>query len=168
MTETYQFKREDNGEVVEVDFPTMMTMDILGCITLPCGASARRVRTVTLQQAERIEELEKPVLSDALGFCEAQFNDFELDRVKNGFRGVEFVRDPKVPQFFQVKITSKAEWARYVKHRGFGDRNSRNGSGASVSAVELERLKHDLLAKYPTEKKVDPFEKTKLGTVDVR
>jgi len=42
MTETYPFRREDNGEIVEVPFETMI-QHRYGWITLEDGVEARRV-----------------------------------------------------------------------------------------------------------------------------
>lgn len=111
---------------------------------------------------EPCRELDKPIVSDALGFSEQQFNDFEADRVKNGHVGIEFVRDKDVPQFFQVKCSSREAWAKYVKHRGMYDRNSRNGGSFTIDDKEFDRLKQEMLKKYPPrvsqEKNASPVE----------
>jgi hypothetical protein len=98
-------------------------------------------------QAQKLTE--KPIVSDALGFISDQLGQFEVDRVKHGFTGIEFVPDKDVPQFMQVKASSRSEWARYVKHRGMYDKNSRNGGGAVPSEKEFEELKARMLEKYP-------------------
>lgn len=98
---------------------------------------------------EATRELDKPIISDALGFSEQQFQDFETDRVKNGHTGIEFVRDKDVPQFFQVKCSSREAWSAYVKHRGMFDKNSRNGGAFTISDKDFERLKQDMLKRYP-------------------
>ena len=95
------------------------------------------------------KELEKPIVSDACGFIQQQFNDFETDRVKNGFTGIEFVRDKDVPQFYQVKCSSRKEFARYMKHRGMHDKNSRNGSAAGITQKELDDAMRLIREKYP-------------------
>ena len=95
------------------------------------------------------QELEKPIVSDACGFIQQQLGDFETDRVKNGFTGIEFVRDKDVPQFYQVKCNSRKEFARYVKHRGMCDRNSRNGSAAGITQKELDAAARLVKEKYP-------------------
>ncbi len=141
---TYLFRREDDGQVVEVDFATMMGQDAAGYITLPDGTPARRCLHLETERDGRPPRkespyLEKPIVSDALGFCEEQLADFEEDRRANGFRGVEFVRDPLVPQFFQVKCKSRAEHDRYVKHRGMVNR-SYNG-GVQLSQEDLDRAR---------------------------
>jgi hypothetical protein len=114
----------------------------MGCIT--DGVVAREIRQScrSVENREGIDPgdvLNKPMLSDSLGFTEHQFADFERDRVANGFVGVEFVRDPAVPQFFQVKCSSPAQWQAYVKHRGARDQNSRNGGGAALTPELLRQ-----------------------------
>lgn len=151
MPDTYPFRREDNGEIVQLPFDKMMEMDACGCVTLPDGVMARRARGLeqpTAAQATGSNELNKPIISDALGFTETQLQEFEVDRVSHGFSGVEFVRDPRVPQFFQVKIKSQKEWARYVKHRGMFDQNSRNGGSVCLTPQQLQDAKERILARY--------------------
>lgn len=151
MTDTYQFQREDTGAVMDVDFATMMQQDAAGYLTLPDGCIAKRIRMPLPAKSHEPHDIElaKPILSDALGFTEAQLSEFEVDRKANGFTGIEFVRDPMCAQFYQVKITSMAEWARYVKHRGMRDKNSRNGGAAVPSDADFERLRQEMLEKYP-------------------
>ncbi len=149
----YLFRREDNGRIESLSFLEMMAMDAAGFVTLADGVQARRCRTaetiIAVDKQEARKELEKPILSDSLGFCANQLADFEADRVKHGFTGVEFVREPGLPEFIQVKISSAAEWARYVKHRGMCDRNSRNGGGVAFTPEQMEDAKQRILQKYP-------------------
>jgi hypothetical protein len=150
MEDKYLFRREDTGEVIELDFVTMMTMDSMGCVTLDDGVVARRARDLDpqLQRAEIVRELEKPVVSDSLGFTEKQLADFEADRKRHGFTGVEFKRDPDVPQFFQVHCSGKAEWDRYVKHRGMNDCNSMNGGRQALSERDLRAAEQKVRERY--------------------
>ena len=140
----YKFRREDNDDVIEVDWSTMMTQDVAGFITLPDGVKARRCPSnsqlgnccdssgggIDIGGGKEIE-------SDSLGFIEQQFDEFELDRVKNGHVGVRFERDPDVPQFFKVKCSSRGAWDAYVKHRGMFDKNRAN-AGVSITQAELD------------------------------
>lgn len=147
MCDTLKY-RKDSGEIVEVTFGEAYAYGTLrDVIRLADGSVGRRVKPADVQ--EDVKELEKPIVSDALGFIAEQLPDFELDRRKNGFSGVEFVPDPRVPGFLQVKVSSAKEWRRYIKHRAMSDRNSSNGSGASVSETELAGLRKKMLAKYP-------------------
>lgn len=138
----YFFRREDNDEVVEVPFEVMMTQDVAGYIELEDGAKARRVPSGEAG-TKLIEAIPigggREIVSDALGFTEQQFHDFEQDRVKNGFGAVRFERDPAVPQFFRVCCSSRAVWDRYVEHRGLFDKN--HHSGTAITADELKRAK---------------------------
>ena len=141
---TYLFRREDNGEVVEVDFATMMSAES-GFITLPDGVSAKRCVGLEIERdgesrCRSVAEhaiVPPPILSDSLGFPEAQLQDFEADRKANGFTDVEFVRDKHVPQFFQVKFRGRAAWRRYVKHRGMVDKSRQ--STVALSEDDLRR-----------------------------
>lgn len=138
----YVFRREDNGELVEVDFAAMMEMDALGVITLPDGVQARRVRDgEPRKSSEPSLGIDKPIVSDTLGFAQHQLEHFEADRKAHGFTGVEFVRDPHVPEFFQVKFSSVREWRRYIHHRGMCDKNSRNGGGVVLTQGDLDRAR---------------------------
>lgn len=146
MGETYSFRREDNGEIVEVDFLAMMEAKD-GFLEVEPGVMARRVgrpteRRVTAQVAER-----KKIVSDAMGFGQHQLAEMEADRAKNGFTDVEFVPDPEIPQFFQVHCGSEKAKRRYMEHRQFTDRNSRNGGGQPLSQKDLEDAKELLLRK---------------------
>ncbi len=139
----YKFKRDDNGEVFEGTFEQAMSQDVLGRITLPDGVTARRVVESAGPSAKReTRSGEVPIVSDSLGFCEGQLSEFESDRKRHGFTGIEFVRDPSVPQFLRVRCGSRSEWAKYVAHRGMHDMNSRNGSGASITEEELNAAKN--------------------------
>lgn len=94
----------------------------------------------------------KPIISDALGFTEGQLAQFEADRIKHGFSDVEFVRDPQVPEFYQVKMGSEETKSRYMKHRGYHDRNSLNGGGAHLTPELLAALQRQMLERYPPRK----------------
>lgn len=140
---SYQFRREDNGEVVEVDFAYMMEhQDVGGFITLPDGTQAKRINRPTEKPETKADGADRPVVSDALGFCEYQLGDFETDRKMNGIKGIEFRRDPSFPQFFQAVGSQKAMEA-YSKHRGFEDKNPT--SGAALSPQMLEKAKEMVL-----------------------
>ncbi len=140
----YIFRRADNEHLFEVDFATMIEQDALGYITLTDGVQARRCRHLEAEMDSKTgEKLRatadggRPIVSDALGFPQHQLAAFEQDRTANGFSGVEFVRDPLEPTFYQVKISSPTEWQRYIQHRGMSDRNSTNGGRAMLTADQL-------------------------------
>lgn len=159
MTDRYVFRREDNDQTIEVDFETMMTMDAMGCITLEDGVVARRCRSLepSFPKGEPVKELNKPMVSDALGFCEGQLADFEEHRRRGGFTGIEFKRDPDVPQFFQVHCSGPEEYRRYREERNrlsggmFEDHNSRNGGGQALSERDLRAAEQRVREMYPSE-----------------
>ena len=157
MNDKYLFRRADNDRVIEVGFEAMIGMDSLGFITLPDGVTARRCQHLEAPalraKTGAVKELNKPIVSDSLGFTFHQLDDFELDRQKNGFVGTEFKPDPLVPGFFQVRFTSQAEKDRYAKHRGQFEKNSRNGGGTPPSEQQVEKMRAKILEKYPVQKK---------------
>jgi len=141
----YQFRREDTGEVVEVDFATMMEQDVTGCIVLADGARAKRVRD---QQSEVRGKTEEAGMartcfsppSDALGFPSYQLEAMREDARRHGFTGVEFVPDQRLPEMFvQVKIDGPDERRRYIAHRGYAEMNP-TGGGAALTAGQFERV----------------------------
>lgn len=140
---TYRFIREDDGQPVEVDFETMMTMDSSRCIVLADGVRAKRDRIPSCRMVpdtmsgERTESGTKPIPpSDTMGFTAHQLAEFEADRVAHGFSGVEFVQDPHEPTFYQVKCSDRRTWEKYAAHRGFVDRN--RTAAVAISASDLE------------------------------
>jgi hypothetical protein len=136
---TYQFIREDNGEVVEVDFEAMMEKDAMGCITLPDGVMARERRPSSRRQAKgNTNGVEQEIISDGLGFSELQLAEFEADRKAHGFSGVEFKRDPLEPTYYRVHFSGRREWERYIKHRGAFNKNG-SRMGVTLAPGELER-----------------------------
>ncbi len=144
----YQFRREDNGQIVEVSFQKMMAQ-VGGYITLECGVTAKRVYDEEVRhEQESKSAMSGPapaIISDAMGFTASQLPDFEADRVKNGFDGVSFHPDPLEPTFYQAKFSSWKEWERYVRHRGMVDNNGKNGGGAILTADQFERAKQRVL-----------------------
>lgn len=165
MDEFYAFRREDNGELFWCDFETTIHETKNGFMTLSDGVEARRVprfdrvpRAVT-QEVEKVKGQPadlRPIVSDALGFPTAQLADFEADRVAYGFSGVEFKPDPKVPEFTQVHFKGRGEWQRYLKHRGYVDRNGSRSTPVLLSEDELQRAA-ELVSRPMAQKKLDIF-----------
>lgn len=139
MSETYEFRREDNGEVVSVDFMTMMEASN-GMLEVEPGIFAKRINRPSSRKTAG-ERGRTEIVSDALGFTEKQFDEMEAHRQRHGFTDIEFRRDPDVPQFFQVCCGSEKAKRRYMKSREFSDRNSRNGGGQPLSPKDLEDAK---------------------------
>lgn len=137
--QTYTFRYEDTGEVVEVDFATMMQQDTAGFLQIK-GRVAKRINRPSVKASvKEPSAVDQPMVSDALGFTVHQLEDFETDRMANGFRSVEFKPDPLTPGFLQVHFHNRAERDRYIKHRGMADHNSRNGSRAMLSKSLLAK-----------------------------
>ena len=143
---SYLYRRDDNGEVVDVGFAQMLDQKD-GFIILPDGSSARRCVHLEIERdrkfavpvdSERRDKVSSAIVSDALGFTAAQYADFEADRVKNKFSGVEFKKDPTCPWFYQAHFSSWAARDAYMKHRQLRDNNSKNGSGATLTREQLE------------------------------
>lgn len=148
------FRREDNDELIEVDFATVMDrQDASGYLLLDDGVFARRCWHLEEKPAppSKRAELDKPIVSDTLGFTAHQLAEFEADRRANGFSGIEFVQDRLEPSFYQVKCDNADVWRKYMKHRGLADRNSRNGGGAQLTPGQLDRLKSRMLDEYPAD-----------------
>jgi hypothetical protein len=142
----YQFRRTDNGEVVDVDFSTMMTMDAAGYITLTDGVLARRINRPTMSRSvsDGTSVKQMPIVSDSLGFPAHQLAEMEANRQQYGLKGVEFRPDPTMPHFMQAHFGSRKDYLAYMRHRGMFDKNSRNGSGAMLSSSLLERTQRRL------------------------
>ena len=139
---SYLFRRVGDGELLELPFSFVMRQDVLGYVDLPDGGMARRCVALEIQReqeapATKTRRLIPEIVSDTLGFGQQHVAEFEADRQTHGFTGVEFIRDLHTPEFFRVKCDSPRTWARYVKHRGLVDKNSRNGGGCAISADML-------------------------------
>ena len=141
---TYLFRREDTGEIVEVPWATMIEQQG-GWITID-GVPSRRCIHLEIErdgkpqrQAEKRSEGANTIFSDALGFPQQSFSEFEEDRQRNGFSGVEFTRDPQVPEFYQVKCATRAEFNRYMKHRGYVQKSGIGG--VRLTQDDLDRAK---------------------------
>lgn len=146
---TYRFKREDTGEILEVDFDTAMSA-IGNAIKLPDGVYAIRVHdakpdTVSVGPTLAVDA---PMVSDTLGFGQHCLAEMEADRRAGKFDDVQFRRDPKVPEFYQVHCDNRAAFLRYMKHRGYYEKNSLNGSGAMLSQEHLDAMSASMREKY--------------------
>lgn len=143
MGDTYAFRREDNGKLVNVDFCTMMSRDALGYITLPDGVEAKYVnhgkdlRRRAVPKRER-HALKGPVYSDACGFSRQALAEKQKDRDLHGFRDIEFVPDEREPGFMRVKASSRSAMNRYIKHLGYINRSGAK-SGCPISPETLRK-----------------------------
>lgn len=135
----YQFRKE-NGEIVEVDFITMMVRQNHGMIQLDDGSWARRMQEELPRAAPASAELAyHPIISDSLGFPDQQLPLMQRHLEQSGLRGIEFVRDQHFGKFIQVKCQSEQAKLAYAASRQFVDQNSTNGSAAMLSPDQLQR-----------------------------
>lgn len=141
----YTFRREDNGELFEVDLITMMEK-VGGYITLPDGVLAKEVhQTQTLSSSDAEVQVKCDAARDAklvsemgLGFPEYQIGEFRADAEKNKFTGVEFVHEPDT-HYYRVECSCPSQWREYVAHRGMVDRNGATRSKPFVSQQEMDQ-----------------------------
>lgn len=144
---SYLFRRLDNDELVEVDFATMMTQQH-GFITLPDGVEARRVYPeAEPERAGAASTVEKPIVSDALGFPIQCLEEYETDRKAHGLKA-EYVQDPSCEWFVQVKFDNERDKQRYMKHHGYHDYNSKNGSRAMLTQHDLDNARRLIEERY--------------------
>lgn len=142
MSDLYQFRREDNGEIVEVDWATMMEQDVAGYIELEDGVSARRINRPTQKASTgSASAIDPEMVSDNMGFVQQEYANREAHRKLHGFNSIEFRRDKQVPEFVQVVGHNRKEWERYKRLMHREDRNSLNGSAAILSGEMLEKTK---------------------------
>ena len=140
--ERFAFKREDNDEIVWVDWTTMMGQ-IGGFITLSDGVEARRCVYLEGGSPSPAPPVQRgspvPVVSDALGFPKQCLKEREAQRQEWGLADIEFRRDPRVPEFYQVHCGSEAARDRYARHRNMVNRTGSLGGGVMLSQEDLDR-----------------------------
>lgn len=155
----YEFQIEEGqdgaGDTVSVDFETMMLAKD-GYLTLPDGRTAKRVNRPSSRSATKaVAGVAPPIVSDAMGFTDNQLAEMEHDRVANGFNGIEFRQDPMEPRFYQVHCSSERAKAEYMRHRGFTDQNSQNGSAAAISPSQIDDARRMVLERFGHPKEVN-------------
>jgi len=132
-SDTYLFRREDNGEVVHLKFNVMIKQDVMGYLTLPDGVRAKRVhRTQRTKLRGNVEESAKyrTHVSNTLGVGKHQVQEMMADAKLHGLQGVEWKEDPTAKGFYQAHFDSQNEWGRYVKHRQLEDHNGLTSANA--------------------------------------
>lgn len=132
--------RKDDGTIVKVPYDIAMERMDCGFLTLDDGEVVRRVVENHHKAPQKPRELApQPVISDAVGFVKKQLPQMEAHRKANGFTGVEFREDPRVPGFMQTVFTcSEAERKRYFEHRQMDGEVS---SCTTAPTVDLEAAK---------------------------
>lgn len=133
--------RSDTGKIINLTFDQMLEARD-GFHTASDGTVFRRVRgdTVPVIRAE-VQRERTEIVSDSMGFGEHQLSEMKDHLGQHKIRGVEFSRDKDVPEFYQVKFSGPKAKAAYMKARGFNDHNSKNGSGAMLSAKDFADAK---------------------------
>lgn len=152
----YLFRRSDNGEIFEVDFETAMSAVGGAVITTADGVIARRVHRrdpvapESSQPLRQVGLMQKPIVSDAMGFPQHQFAEMQAHKEHCRVAGVEFVRDPLVPEFYQVHCTSEKAKQDYLKARHMKDYSQVNGSKAMLSPSLLEGAREMVRRRFST------------------
>lgn len=143
--QTYPFK-DDDGKIYKLTFAQVLESQD-GFYEHPNGKMLRRCATGNVKSTARVDE-RKEIISDSLGFPKRQLKEMQAHLELTGCRGVEFVQDKTEETFVQVKMDGPQAKAAYMKARGFSDHNSRNGSGAMLSELDLENAKELVLRNH--------------------
>lgn len=140
----YKF-RKDSGEIIEVDYATMMLakdgfLEIDGewCRRVHEGGNIRK----TLKEPSSSTP---KTVSSAMGCPESSVADWR-EHARLGNHDVEFVPDPHEPTFYNAVFESEREREKYVRARGFFDKNPH--SGKALSPLELEKARQRILEQY--------------------
>lgn len=163
--EQYQFRNEITGEVIEVDFETMMNQGAGGFLELE--VDGQKVTFKRVHDDERSPSGKPIILAAppkiisglALGVFDTQVDDYREDAKKHGFTDIEFVpeKDFQETGFYEAHCTCPEQWARYVKHRGLPEGNGQTGSAVAISGEQIEQARQQILRNYgPPRKPVLP------------
>jgi len=140
----YKF-RKDSGEIVEVDYATMMLakdgfLEIDGewCRRFHEGGNIRK----TLREPSSSTP---KTISSACGCPESSVEDWR-NHARLGNHDVEFVPDPAEPTFYNAVFESEKAREKYIRARGFFDKNPH--SGKAISPMDLEKAKQRILDQY--------------------
>jgi len=147
------FKREDTGEIIEVDYQTMINRDPSGGIEI--GIDGKIVSAVYQRPAEKKQPKQRAIemnksgmiVSDALGVGFGQVDAARQDCLSHGY-DVTFKPDPMVPEFYQAHMTPETK-ASYLGHLHMHDRSSRNGSGHGLTPEQVLRSQSQVLSRFP-------------------
>lgn len=149
----YIFRREDNGQLVTVDWETMMQQSG-GYITLDNGVQARRCAYLEEQEpqpeSERQIKVQAEIVSDRLGIPKHKVAEARELAQQYGHH-VEFTPDPHEPTFCQARFPTWHARDEYAKWLGLSDHSSRNGGGSPLSGELLRRSAKRVLEQSPSE-----------------
>lgn len=146
---TYPFRRVDNGEIVQVDWETMIAA-VAQRIILPDGVEAIRVNPKPQQYATRQMNCGAnfEVVSDGFGCIEDQKAELEFEAKRHGFTAIEWIRDPLVPGFFQYRATCPEQHRRYQEYREMQDGAEHVGGGQALYPAALAEAERRAKEKY--------------------
>ena len=136
---------DDDGKIHKLSFEQMMEATD-GFYQLDDGTWLRRVRDATVSTTTVMNHRAE-IVSDSLGFIEDNLPAMQKHLNQSGIKGVEFVRDKTEPKFYQVKCSGPQALSRYMKSRNMRDYNSKNGSGAMLTELDLANAKELVLRK---------------------
>jgi len=152
---SYKFKREDNGQVIEVDFATMMDMDAGGYLEQEIdGQRVTLKRVHDKSHTEKIKAIPlgipPKIVSDTFGCSAFQVNDFRENAKRHGFTGVQWVPEPDFSdtQFYQAQFSGPEEKRRYAEFCKCPDKNSKNGGSPTLTEEAFERARAGVLRIY--------------------
>jgi hypothetical protein len=80
-----------------------------------------------------------PAVSDTMGFPEQCLADRRAQLEQLQCPGIEFKRDPKVPEFYQVHGSSRKALEDYARRRNLVNRTGSLGGGVILSQDDLDR-----------------------------
>jgi hypothetical protein len=131
------FQRLDTGEMVSVHKPVVITF---GEANIEINGEFVRCRKISNSDPSGAMAPPPPVFSE-IGLC---FPQHELEKKRehverHGFTGVEFRRDPRVPESFNVHFSGPEERKRYEKSLGVENFSGFNGGRAGISGPMLDQ-----------------------------
>lgn len=144
----FKFRREDTGEIIEVNFETMMDQDAGGYIDIEIDGqrvTAKRVHEESAKACGKPIPLAGPppaVSSLAFSCADFQVDEMRENARRNGFN-IEYKPEKDFAEtgFYEAHFSTRAEMERYVKHCNLPDNNSINGGGAILTEEGIERAK---------------------------
>lgn len=150
---TYPFRRVDNGEIVQVDWETMIGAKAQR-ITLPDGVEAIRVNPKPQQLTQRQLNCGAnfEVVSDGFGCIEDAVAANKATAEMLGLRNIRWVQETgphAVPGFYTYHCTSPEEHRRWKEHvEGSDNAEHLFGGGVYMSAESLAEAQRRTIEKY--------------------
>jgi hypothetical protein len=137
--------RKDDGTTIKLPLSIALErQEIGGFLTLDDGEVVRRIfDPAPPKEPKPVQDLpHRPEVSDACGFIGKQLAEMEDHRRHNGFTGVEFREDPKVPGFYQTVFNcSDKERKRYFEQRQVPGEHASVNTGFRLTQEDLDKAK---------------------------